>query len=249
MNALSGKIVHTYEEFNSRLTALIEELLKTINIKSLEIKSPGNESHLAWSLILIVFKSSSIKAVSLELNSSMLFFFTHFISFLAGRSLSWTISWYMGSGHTFISYGYRRYAFQRHHCGRVEKCHSRWSLRNARLPESELHRLDCRHFETSARLEADTAAGTKFLSFFFVLFLFTKFIYVVVDIWSWKELNWTLICLIKLNEIEKVSQSLWVRGCAIWYLTHENPSPLNNWNQNSNQDWRGLKRFPSFTFK
>ena len=166
MNALSGKIVHTYEEFNSRLTALIEELLKTINIKSLEIKSPGNESHLAWSLILIVFKSSSIKAVSLELNSSMLFFFTHFISFLAGRSLSWTISWYMGSGHTFISYGYRRYAFQRHHCGRVEKCHSRWSLRNARLPESELHRLDCRHFETSARLEADTAAGTKFLSFF-----------------------------------------------------------------------------------
>ena len=33
MNALSGKIVHTYEEFNSRLTALIEELLKTINIK------------------------------------------------------------------------------------------------------------------------------------------------------------------------------------------------------------------------
>ena len=117
-----------------------------------------------WSVILTVIKS-------------LLFFFSLiFFSFLfLGRSLSWTISWYMGSGHTFISYGYRRYAFQRHHCGRVEKCHSRWSLRNARLPESELHRLDCRHFETSARLEADTAAGTKFLFFLFFSF-FTKFI-------------------------------------------------------------------------
>ena len=126
---------------------------------------------------LIVIKCFSIKAVSLKLMSSILFFsLIFFLFFFAGRSLSWTISWYLGSGHTFIPYGYRRYAFQRHHCGRVEKCHSRWSLRNARLPESELHRLDCRHFETSARLEADTAAGTKFLSFFFVLFPFTKFI-------------------------------------------------------------------------
>ena len=248
MNALSGKIVHTYEEFNSRLTALIEELLKTINIKSLEIKSPGNESHLAWSLILIVFKSSSIKAVSLELNSPMLFFSLILFLFLQDDH-------YLGPSVDIWALGILLYLMVTG--GMPFKGTTVAELKNAILDG---------HFEMPDYLSQScidlivgilkrrpdwrlTLQQVRNSFPFFVLFLFTKFIYVVVDIWSWKELNWTLICLIKLNEIEKVSQSLWVRGCAIWYLTHENPSPLNNWNQNSNQDWRGLKRFPSFTFK
>ena len=142
----------------------------------------------------------------------------------------------MGFGHTFISYGYRRYAFQRHHCGRVEKCHSRWSLRNARLPESELHRLDCRHFETSARLEADTAAGTKFLSFF-CSFPFHK-----VYICSSRHLELKRIEL-DINMSYKIerdwkgfSKSLSQRLCNLISAAWKPKSLKNDWNQNSR--WR-----------
>ena len=184
--------------------------------------------------LLIVLKSSSIKAVSLELMSY--FFSLVFFLFLFLQD-----DHYLGPSVDIWALGILLYLMVTG--GMPFKGTTVAELKNAILDG---------HFEMPDYLSQScidlivgilkrrpdwrlTLQQVRNSFPFFLFFSFSQSLY-VVGIWSWKELNWTLICLVKLNETEKVSQSLWVRGCAIWYLPHESSSPLNNWNQNSR--WR-----------